>query len=303
MSESIKTAEQDLAIITCSMASDREFFSLLVDSMEQYVDSEIMHYVIVPKADVMSFKEFEGARRQVISQEEILSTQLYSLSPLTRWASVVVPSLRRPLYITRNGSFVRGWIVQQYLKIEMARRCSAAAIMHVDSDAFFVRKFCAENAFIDGKALYFRVSGVPENSKHHEWAQVANDLLGSKVVKGADFHYIENCIVWNTEIIREMIARIEEGNGEKIEDLILAQRSFSEYYLYGIYLDYCVGRERVSVCDKSLCISQWPGKEISKKNIKNNLDSGGGNFFAVAFQSTESLSIEDRRFIYDYLTS
>src|SRR5258708_40223425 len=102
-----------VSLITPSHRKDIERFSLLCDSIDQFVSGYARHYVIVNDDDVTLFERFSSGRRAVLPASGLLPAWL-KLVP-----SFLLRKGRRIWFSLRSGP-VHGWHVQQILKIAAA---------------------------------------------------------------------------------------------------------------------------------------------------------------------------------------
>jgi hypothetical protein len=164
---------QRVALLTCSMARDLDLFALLARSVDAHVAEDIPHRVVVPSRDMAAFRPYRTARREIIAQEEVMPFRTLKIPNLPRVLSAMSPSLRRPFYLDSRLRLMRGWILQQILKIEMSRLAPEQAVMHVDSDVFIFRILAAQDVFRDGRPAFFRATGATGNPLHADWIATA----------------------------------------------------------------------------------------------------------------------------------
>jgi len=291
-----------VAIVTCSMAKDIDLFALLVASIDQFVSKDIMHRVVVPQRDMALFAQFATDQRQILAQEDLLPVRLWKspkwLSRLTQVRQV----FRRPFYLTSDGIFCRGWMLQQFIKIEMTRRASETAVMHVDSDVCFFRAFETKDAFHQGRTRYFRVRNNSTYDMHATWLRVACDFLGLPHDTPASAHYIENCVLWDSAVTRALCARVKEHHQKPLHRILLTSQSMSEHYLYGVFADVLDTQDRLHPESISFCVTSW--EDSNFEAFKAQLEQGDidSKHCAVAIQSTQDLGLEDRMTLYRQIT-
>jgi hypothetical protein len=287
-----------LALLTCSMAADSEIFALLAASIDRHVDPAIRHDVVVPAADLAAFRPFATGRRRLLAQEEVLPVRLRRLPSALRLLAAVRPMFRRPLYLAPGGRLVRGWMVQQCLKIEMARRCPEAAIMHVDSDVAFFRALRPGDAFEGDRVRFFRAEGATRNPMHGPWIAGASAFLGVPAPASWPAHYVENCVLWSSAAARAMVGRIEAVHGRPFHEVIFAAETMSEYYLYGLHADLFPEAAALAPGDVSFCNSYWPADESAPVDFEALRRALRPRHCAVAIQSTHQADTEARRALY-----
>jgi len=292
------SAKQTVGLLTCSMAADLDLFALLAETADRHVASDVPHDVVVPAVDVAAFRRFETGARRIIAQEDVLPERIRKLPSWLRFFSGLAPGLRRPLYLRADRSVVRGWMLQQFLKIEMARRSSQDATMHIDSDVGFFRHFSHEDAFVNGKVRYFRVTSPNGNPKHNDWVAASCRFLGLEIPDHHPANYIENCVLWSTATTRAMVERIETTQGKPLYEVLFGSDTMSEYYLYGIFAEAFPGHADLVVEDVSFCNSYWPPEEQSTVDFEVLRAGLNPKHCALAVQSTHLLDISERAQLY-----
>ncbi len=288
-----------LGLLTCSMASDIELFELLARSVDDHVDPRIIHHVVVPAVDLPRFSTFANARREIVAQEEVFPEKLRTLPSWLRHLSFLKADLRRPIYIRPNLSALRGWMLQQYLKIEMSRRLNVAAIMHVDSDVAFFRRLAPEDAFDGGRVRFFRVDNSPKNRTREAWGEGSCRILGVAPPALHMTNYIENCVLWSTTVARAMVAQIQNAHGRSLQDVLFGSKTMSEYYIYGIYADFFPESADLAAENVSFCNSYWPDRETGEVDFEALRQRLNSKHCALAVQSVHTLDITDRARLYD----
>src|SRR6266403_2636937 len=133
-----------LAVITPSYRNDWPLFKDLHESVLLHTQDSVQHYVIVPDADFQLFSQIAGPRCVVISEEALYPPHFRSVSStVNRVLKLLprVPSHARIAAINLKRPFhpVRGWIMQQALKMEMCRRVDAEVLLVLDSDVVLIR--------------------------------------------------------------------------------------------------------------------------------------------------------------------
>jgi len=284
-----------LGLLTCSMARDIEIFDVLARSVDRHVDPDIRHTVIVPAADCAAFAQYASDRRRIVAQESVLPMRLFALPRRLSALSFLSGALRRPLYLTPRLSLMRGWMIQQILKIEFARRSPARAVMHVDSDVFFVRRLSARDAVdAQGRVRFFHVPGQQPIAAHRAWIEAAADCLGIEVPADFATHYIDNCVLWSSETARGMVARIEAAHGRPYHEVLLRHGTISEYFIYGIYADLVAQNRGLAAETHSFCNSFWPETANAAFDFKTQVARMTPKNCAMAVQSTHGFPVAER---------
>ncbi len=288
----------DVLILTCSMARDIDLFAILARSMDDLVAPEIDHLVIVPRQDVAAFARFATPRRRVRAQEDVLPMRAVKLPAALERLSAISGAFRRPLYLTAGPKLVRGWILQQILKIEAAQRATQRIVLHVDSDVFFIRPMAPCDAFRDGLPYFFAVGEGGISDEHRRWTGIARDVLGLDQSAPAVRHYVENCVPWAPEVVREMTARIESVHGRPWPQVVLGAGTLSEYFLYGQHVDLLRQGRGLAWEDVSFCLSWWPRSPDETLSLDREFARLHDRHVAMAVQSTHALAVDARAALY-----
>ena len=217
-----------LHMITCSYGPDLERCRRLCRSVDEQVDAEIPHTLVVPRRDRKAFAPLAGGRRRVLMVEDILPARFRRLPGSERW------------WFDERGWPVRGWIVQQLTKLCADRVTDAEALLFADSDLQFIRPFSARDVLRDGQLRLHRVSGAKRHGVHLKWHRKAGELLGTpRRYAGAD--YVGQLITWRREHLVALKGRIETVTGRPWHRAVGRSLRFSEYILYGAYVDLVLG--------------------------------------------------------------
>ncbi|WP_435230780.1 DUF6492 family protein [Pseudopelagicola sp. nBUS_20] len=285
-----------LVMVTCSMTGDKPLFAQLAASIDDHISKPIRHLVVVPSGDVASFSEFANPWRMIVAQDEFLPWHLIRLPTALGRLAPLFTRLRRPLYLTSRFQPVRGWIVQQLLKLEIARQATESAVMHVDSDVMFYRDLTAVDVFPCGRPAYFSVPGNYRTDTSIAWTRNAALALGIDAPDAFGTIYVENCVPWSAAVVRRMLAHIEAKHGRRFQDVLVGMDTVSEYHMYGMYLDLIEGHGAVAHVQQSFCNSLWPGDD-PEKYLDLLAARSNSQHFAIAVQSTEAIALDQRRIL------
>ncbi|QWF79805.1 DUF6492 family protein [Amycolatopsis sp. CA-230715] len=236
------------AVITPSYAPDAELFGELHESVLTHTDA--VHHVLVPGADRALFARHAGPRCRVWTYGELLPRRYVPIPKPPLWVN-----LRRP------WPPVRGWVLQQALKIAAAARFDADSVLLADSDVVLVRETTPEVFQIDGTPGLYRNEGAVHAGmrRHVRWHQVARRLLGVPGTAHPPLpDYVSPFNVWEPEVVRAMQARITEVTGRHWFDAFTAELHISEFILYGVFVDEVLGgTPRFSPSPTMFCHTYW----------------------------------------------
>ncbi len=240
----------DLAVITPSYAPDLELCSDLHESVLRNTPESVKHYIITPRRDVKLFSRLRSTRTEVLSVDEVLPRHVLSVPGVNYWLN-----LRHPL------PPVRGWVMQQIIRLQMASQITADLVLSADSDVLLVRPVTSATFRQGGRVRFYRQdkmihSGMPF---HLIWHDVARKLLGVPTAPPLPLSdYIMPLNLWERSTVIALHERIQQTTGEHWLDVVAKQRHFSEDILYGIFVDEVLGaRANVVAAASMLCHSYW----------------------------------------------
>jgi hypothetical protein len=226
-----------IAIATPSYAGDLERCRLLCASIDRFVSGHTMHYLLVEDRDLPLFASLAGPRRQVLPESALLPRWLSS------WPDPLSLGRRRvwtgPGALIRGIPPLRGWHAQQLRKLALPLKSHEDIVLFADSDMIFLRPFdVASLSTADGVRLYRKPGGITrEMERHRGWCEVASRLLGLPQPAFPSADYINNLVSWRRDNIVAMMARIEQVTGRDWVSAIAANRQFSEYMIYGYFVE------------------------------------------------------------------
>lgn len=289
----------DALIITCSYRKDFDRCRLLCRSVDRFVDPAVRHILFVPACDVSLFSPLATDRREIRAQEGLFPGWRHFKSLDTRLAKFA-PFLRRDFFIDQRFRILRGWIAQQIVKIKASQTADAAVLLHLDSDIAMIRPLSADSLVPGGKVRFYAVPGAADLPSHRKWHDTAARLLGTGTVGYSGSDYIDHGTVWSRDIVERMCRRIESVTGDAWEDALSKCLHFSEYILYGMFLDFVDdGPTPIHRTDAPFCLSQWGGSLADAASRTAFLDRLQPDQVGLGAQSTVPLSAEDRTALWE----
>jgi hypothetical protein len=225
---------EDLAVLTPSFRGDADLFADLHDSVLANTARSVVHHVVVPPSDAHVFRQYEGPRCRVWTHRDLLPRYCVSVP----YASGLTLSLRRP------WPPVRGWVVQQIMKMAGTGAVDARAVLIVDSDAVLVREPTLDQFTHDGRLWHFRWDGAVTAgmARHVLWHNVARRLLGVPGTASPPApDYISPITVWDPAVVRSLTAHIADCTGRSWIDAVAGELHVSEFVLYGVFVDEVLG--------------------------------------------------------------
>jgi hypothetical protein len=245
-----------MSVITPSFAPDFELCAELHQSVLECSAESVHHHIIVPRSDIKLFRRLAGPRTHIRCEADFLPGSFVPV-PHTKFTV----NLRQPI------PPVRGWILQQLIKLAAVAASEDDVALLVDSDIEFIRPFGVETFVRNGIVRFYRKPDEIDQSrpKHFIWHQVARALLGLKPAAPPYADYISSLLAWNPAIVRQMLAKIVSTTGRPWTTAIAGHLHFSEWTLYGVFVDEAMGGAPANsfVSDDPLCLPYWNDGPLS----------------------------------------
>ena len=220
--------QERLEIITCSYGPDLLRCRRLCESVDRHVPASVQHTLIVPARDRQAFAPLENSRRRVLVTQEVVPGTYRQL-----------PGSER-LWLDAYGWPVRGWIMQQITKLSASRATDAELLLFADSDLLFIRDLDLRSIYRAGKLRLHRIPGAMQEGEHLRWHRRSGALLGMPGdYFGSD--YVGQLISWRRSRLIGLQQHLERTNGKPWHVPVAHSLKFSEYILYGSYVEHVLG--------------------------------------------------------------
>jgi len=253
-----KTLPQ-MTILTPSFAPDFELCADLNRSVLDFFPGTVEHHIVVPRNDMQVFRPLSNQRTHIRCEAECLPASF-----------VRVPFGKLTVNLTHPFPPIRGWILQQLIKLAVAAESTDDVIILVDSDIEFLRPTGVEAFARDGIVRFYRLPKAIDAQlpRHETWHRVARNLLGLEQIALPFTDYISSLMAWNPGIVRQMLARVSSIAGTHWTSAIARQLHFSEWTLYGLYVDELADEEiKCFASSETLCLSYWDENPLSDAGI------------------------------------
>jgi Family of unknown function (DUF6492) len=266
----------ELAVLTPSFRGDAALFADLHGSVLANTARSVVHHVVVPPSDAHLFREYEGARCRVWTHRDLLPRYYVSVPH----ASGLTLNLRRP------WPPVRGWVVQQIMKLAGTAVIDARAVLIADSDAVLLREATLDQFTHNGRLWHYRKDdAVTAGMKRHVlWHNVARNMLGLPGVAEPPLpDYVSPISVWDPVVVRSLLAHIADSTGQNWVDAVAAQLHVSEFVVYGVFVDQVLGG--MVPRDAPLCHNYYERTPLSPADAAAFADETPSNTLGVMISS------------------
>lgn len=222
-----------LAIVTTSYRNDLSWCRILCQSIDRFVPGEIMHYLFIEDGDIDLFRPLENHRRKIISQNAVIPRWMIKSPVKFRGHNFWGSPLTLP---------VRGWIMQQVVKLGIFEVLDEDVFLCLDSEAFFFSPFDPSVLFRDGQVMLVSHDEPWDWPNARIYYRSAARLLGIKVENIPVRRYMSVQFVLRREVLQSLAERLKRGTLIRNWKIPLFNKiRFSEYTLYGIFAEWVLG--------------------------------------------------------------
>jgi Family of unknown function (DUF6492) len=280
-----------VALLTPTYGRDLELCTLLCESVDRHVIAFSKHYLLVPDCDLPLFAHLASERRIVIPASAYLPDWL---RPLPR----IIQRKRRQFWWSLRAKPVSGWHVQQFLKIAATISLPHQRYCILDSDVVFFRDFDLSRFEYPNPIplLTMENAVIADQPRHSRWVETSHQLLGypTPTLPASDF--IGHIIFWDQQTTRALTSRIESVTGLDWIDALCKTREFSEYMLYGYFVQNDPAFSAVHrAVPTTPCVSYWEQPTLSKGELNQLLESANRHDVAFSIASFSGTPVETIR--------
>lgn len=295
---------KEAAIVTVSFRGDAAVAGDLCKSIDAFVPAEIEHVVIVPRRDRALFEPLAGGRRRIVFQEDLLPSGWHRLPLPSRIRLPFFQRRLRDFWLTPHG-VVRGWLMQQIVKLSVERATEREIIVFADSDVVFVRPVTIDKfARGDEVKLYHRPGETKDSPVHGVWHREAARLLGLGATDYTGADYIAQLVVWRRSVLTKLHDYLEQINGHPWQKSLIKRSQLSEYILYGIYAERVLANASGHFLDtQDLVHSSWHYEGSHDGEMDRFVADFADHHLAVLVQSTTELPLTERRLLIERMTT
>jgi hypothetical protein len=257
-----------VAFVTVTYGADRDRCRLLCRSVEELAPDALEHVIIVDRSDLPLFRELESGPRRLVATEDVLPRRVWRLEARR-------VGLRSNVFL-QLGKPIRGWLLQQLVKLAACREVAADVIVHADSDVSLMRRFAAESLVdVRGRVRLYRAPGAIDESlpEHVRWHRTAEQLLGLDPSPIPLPQYITSLVPWRRDNAVALLDLLDNRSPHSWMRSISSAWDFSEYILYGRFVSDVLGEAGAQFATaSSLCLDYWGRKPLTDVQIEALID-------------------------------
>ena len=270
------------AIVTPSYAPDFVRCKLLCETIDRHSILPIKHYLIVDRKDLKLFQSLQTPNREIITVESVLP----------RWIKKV--NLIKNGWISLKSPPLRNWIIQQIVKLSIAKYIAEDVITFVDSDVAFVRPFDMRSLVKDDRVRLFRIpNAIAADTKPlSKWHEVSHKLLELSPVNYPCPNYLGNFITWKRDNVLALHQHLEKVSGRDWVETIANSWHLSEYILYGTFVESVLQDKSQHYFDsQTICHNYWDTIPMSLIEVDNFFNELPTDCFAVMISAKSHTEI------------
>ena len=227
------------AFITPSYAPDFQRCKLLCWSIKQFVSFPVKHYIVVDKKDLNLFWQLADSNTKILTKEEVLPSWIKRIPFFDKKKNIWLN-----LKGYKSGNLLlRGWLIQQMVKLAAAQYVEQEILIFVDSDVAFIDFFDIHTLVDQDKVCLFRIefSTDMDDKVGRKWKNTAKKLLGLPSQNSYYDYYVDQIVTWKRDNLIQLYKLIEENFEQDWIEVISGVKDLSEYILYGIFASYVMG--------------------------------------------------------------
>lgn len=288
--KTIKLMEKfSFGMITPSYAPDFARCRLLCESIDRCAYYPFKHYLVVDRQDLKLFQQLKGTNREIISVESILP-----------WWIKKFPIIKNG-WLSLKTIPIRNWLIQQIVKLAIAKHIYDEIFIFVDSDVVFISPFDCQNFVREGKVrLFLKPDVIQAPTKPHSlqkthslWCETASKVLNLPSIQYPTANYIGNIITWKREHVLQLHQHLENVSGRGWIETIANSWHISEYILYGMFVNLVLKEKSQHYYDtKRICHNYWKNVPMSQKELDKFVLSIPPEQIAVMISAKAGMPIE-----------
>ena len=274
------------AFVTPTFTPDLGRCELLVESLDRFAP-ETRHYLLVDAREIRKFQHLGSARTIVVPSEEVIDSRFTRLPGA------------RGFWVSWHAPPVRGWIMQQLLKLASPKVVAEDVIICVDSDTAFIRRFTRDHVFREAKIGLLDVDYA--GGMVPRWTSIAAELLGVDLATCPSRGHVGELIAWSRQHLLGLHERIESASDLPWQVAIARKTTFSEYILYGTYIRCLLGYDASNhvPATKALVRQPWDHDLSDAAALRKYIADPEPDNIAVMIHSKSKISAAQLRPIFE----
>lgn len=268
-------------LVTPTFAPDFERCKAMLETSKRWVTGVDEHVLLVDRNDLSLFRSLQDNPVRVICKNEVLPTTLFQVPLQKRW------------WLTGCSAPVRGWILQQIIKLAVARESNADAVVFADSDLMFIRNLDLNDLWHGDQLKFYRRMRGPvqySNKRYKNWYEFGCRSFQLGNPDNQSGAYITQLATMRPKLVNMLCDALEETYSRPWYQTLLNTWDFSEYVLYGLFVEDLIKVFGEKGCghflsDTELCHSSWFYDLHSKADVDEFVSKTSSNHFAVHLQS------------------
>jgi Family of unknown function (DUF6492) len=137
-------------------------------------------------------------------------------------------------------------------------------------------------------------------SEHQVWTRNAAALLALPAPLFPAPDYIINLVSWRRDHALSLVSHVEKTTGLEFVEAMGRRRTFSEYQLYGAYVEGVLKGAGHQVNTMALSHTYWSGEALTEINFARFVDDMHPAQIAVCVQSFTNTSVDVMRGFLDF---
>lgn len=271
-------------LVTPTYAPDFKRCKDMLDSCDRYISGLAEHLILVDKPDLDLFMPLQRPNVRVICKSTLLPVAIARVPLQQRW------------WLTACSLPVRGWILQQIMKLAITAQNSADSVSFVDSDVLFVKPFDLNNLWENNSLRLFRDVRGPRqysNIRYKNWYRFGCDALQIGRHDQQPSAFISQLASMRPMLVRQLFSRMEERFQRPWYKVLLNCLDFSEYTLYGLFAEH-LGEAKSGhyFTESELCHSSWFYDIRSTEDVHSFIEKRSKDQCAIHLQSNLGLNAE-----------
>jgi len=284
------------AFITPSYAPDFQRCKLLCWSMKKYLTTPVKHYIIVEKKDYQLFQQLADDNTVILLKENVLPS----------WLKRIPLFDQKNIWLNLKGYkignwFLRGWLIQQIVKLAAAQYVEEDVLIFVDSDVALIDFFDVRTLVNQDQVRLFRVNHAKDVDTDiaKKWKETAKSLLNLPLEEEYYDFYISQIVTWRRDNLIQLYKLIEKSHNKNWVEVICGVSHLSEYIVYGLYANYVLKENSGHYDDhlQKICWCYWGTTPLSSDELKKFFqDAKTSQHKAVMISAKSSMDLSIEQF-------